>query len=209
MRRNIWPGDLLPGRHPPLKTLASVMATLATFLTCLFLADRSLLDASGFSFGTLIGCFLFYGMDPRKSQTSAAGLDLDSARVLADAEQKILAIDHANRSIINEELSGQLSRITARARNILDQLNEVPANISASRKFLTSYLDGARDVAQGYAQTHSKTSDEAMSDKFRQVLTTIENVFAEQHQRLLEEDVMDLDVQIEVLQTQLDQEGIR
>ena len=40
------------------------------------------------------------------------------------------------------------------------------------------------------------------------VLETIESVFQEQHQKLLEEDVFDLDVKIEVLNTQLKREGI-
>jgi hypothetical protein len=40
------------------------------------------------------------------------------------------------------------------------------------------------------------------------VLMTIEDVFQEQHQKLLEHDLMDLDVQIEVLATQLKREGV-
>jgi len=40
------------------------------------------------------------------------------------------------------------------------------------------------------------------------VLVTIEQVFGEQQQKLLENDVLDLDVQIEVLKTQLEREGV-
>jgi hypothetical protein len=39
-------------------------------------------------------------------------------------------------------------------------------------------------------------------------LITIEDVFAEQERKLLETDLMDLDVQIEVLAKQLKREGI-
>lgn len=194
---------------PPVKLLASIMATAGTLLSAWWLTGYSLLDAAGFAFGTLVGCVLFYGVDPRRHAGTAGVADRDAALVLAEAEDKILAIDQSNQAIRNRELSDQLSRITARARSILDQLQQKPAGITSSRKFLTSYLDGARDVAIGYASTHSKTSDEAMSEQFRDVLSRIESVFAEQHQRLIEEDVMDLDVQIEVLKTQLDREGIR
>ena len=47
-----------------------------------------------------------------------------------------------------------------------------------------------------------------METNFRKVLVTIEEVFEQQRKRLLENDVMDLDVQIEVLATQLRNEGI-
>ena len=47
-----------------------------------------------------------------------------------------------------------------------------------------------------------------LEDNFRRVLATIEEVFAEQRQKLLEADVTDLDVQIEVLTTQLKREGV-
>ena len=47
-----------------------------------------------------------------------------------------------------------------------------------------------------------------MEDNFRNVLVTIEDVFGEQYKKLLENDVLDLDVQIEVLTTQLKREGV-
>ena len=47
-----------------------------------------------------------------------------------------------------------------------------------------------------------------LEDNFRRVLSTIEDVFQEQQQKLLETDVTDLDVRIEVLTTQLKREGV-
>ena len=47
-----------------------------------------------------------------------------------------------------------------------------------------------------------------LDDNFRRVLVTIEEVFQEQQQKLLETDITDLDVQIEVLATQLKREGV-
>ena len=47
-----------------------------------------------------------------------------------------------------------------------------------------------------------------MKDNFRKVLATIEDVFVEQHEKLLENDVLDLDVQIEVVRLQLEREGV-
>ena len=47
-----------------------------------------------------------------------------------------------------------------------------------------------------------------MEDNFRRVLTTIETVIAEQQTKLKENNLSDLDVNIEVLQMQLEKEGV-
>jgi len=73
---------------------------------------------------------------------------------------------------------------------------------------LKVYLDGAQQVTEGYARTHSKNETHALEDNFRRVLTTIETVIAEQQLKLEENNLSDLDVNIEVLQMQLEKEGV-
>jgi 5-bromo-4-chloroindolyl phosphate hydrolysis protein len=69
-------------------------------------------------------------------------------------------------------------------------------------------LDGAFKVTEGYADMHRKYQSEQLTENFDHVLQTIESVFIEQKQKLLEDDVLDLDVQIEVLTAQLKHEGV-
>lgn len=191
---------------PPFKLLASVIAGVATFVTSALLADNTLLGAAGHAAGALGGCLLLYGLDPRPSR----GEQLDSAvvGVLAEAEQMIMDIELANQGIRCAELTQRLDRITDQARAVLDLLESRPRALGDARRFLTTYLQGAQRVARGYARTHQQAQDRALDDNFRKVLTTIEDVFVEQRKRLLADDVMDLDVQIEVLQTQIEREGV-
>ncbi len=81
-------------------------------------------------------------------------------------------------------------------------------DLRRARKFLNVYLDGAHKVTEGYAKTHARVAAPELDDNFRRVLITIEEVFQEQQQKLLETDITDLDVQIEVLTTQLKREGV-
>ena len=70
------------------------------------------------------------------------------------------------------------------------------------------YLDSALRVSESYARTHVQAPSAELETRFRNVLVTIEQVFGEQQRKLLENDVLDLDVQIEVLKTQLEREGV-
>jgi 5-bromo-4-chloroindolyl phosphate hydrolysis protein len=196
----------------PLKTLGSGIIALATGVTAWLGAGQNPLIAVAFGLAALLGCYLTYGFDPRAAKrfTDRDGVDTTDRvlEALTQAEQGIAAIEQATRDIRNAELNNRLRRIAALARQILKLLEEDPRDLRRARKFLNVYLDGAKQVTEGYAKTHGRVSAPELEDNFRRVLATIEEVFQEQQQKLLETDVTDLDVRIEVLTTQLKREGV-
>ncbi len=195
----------------PLKLAASIIIGVAAMLAAKFGVGHGLLVALCFGIGAAVGGILAYGADPRKEKVAKAGYGYTTAEVveaLEEAEQKVRKIESARRQINNQELKDRLSRIVVSARKVLAVIEDDPRDLRRARKFLNTYLEGARKVTEGYAQTHKKTQSNELEANFRNVLMTIEEVFDEQHRRLLRNDVLDLDVQIEVLATQLKREGI-
>ncbi|HHW75957.1 MAG TPA: hypothetical protein GX399_02835 [Xanthomonadaceae bacterium] len=196
----------------PLKTLGGSVIALATGITAWFGAGQHPAIAVAFGLAALLGCYLSYGFDPRvaKRFTDRDGVDVTDRvlEALTQAEASIAAIEQSTRNIRNAELNSRLRRIVAQARQILTMLEEDPRDLRRARKFLNVYLDGAKQVTEGYAKTHARVVAPELEDNFRRVLATIEDVFQEQQQKLLETDVTDLDVQIEVLTTQLKREGV-
>ncbi len=196
----------------PLKTLGGGLIALATGITAGLGAGHHPAIAGAFGLAALLGCYLTYGFDPRvaKRFTDRDGVDTTDRvlEALVQAENSIAAIEQTTREIRNAELNGRLRRIVAQARKILTLLEEDPRDLRRARKFLNVYLDGARQVTEGYAKTHARVATPELEDNFRRVLITIEEVFEEQQQKLLESDLTDLDVQIEVLTTQLKREGV-
>lgn len=196
----------------PLKTLGAMLVGVATGLTAAFGAGYSLPVAVSFGLGAMLGCYLVYGFDPRaaKKVTDAYGLDTTEQVVAAleSAERTITALERANQEIHNGEFNIRLRRIADAARQVLAMIEEDPRDLRRARKFLNVYLEGAKQVTEGYARTHQRMQAPELENNFRRVLITIEDVFKEQHEKLLEDDVQDLDVQIEVLKTQLKHEGV-
>jgi len=196
----------------PLKTLGSIFTGLGTFICSWLAVGHSLPFAAVIAILAFIGCILFYGRDPARGKLkNIGGHGYTTEEILAtlrEAESKIIGIESARRDIRNLELTGRLKRIANTARQILSAIADDPGDIRRARKFLNVYLDGARRVTEGYARTDRHGQADELEDNFRNVLTTIEGVFEEQHQKLLEHDKLDLDVQIEVLSTQLKKEGV-
>ncbi len=138
----------------------------------------------------------------------APGLTDEQRAALADAHHQIIDIELANADIQNAEFSARLDRIVASARGTLDLLTQRPEVLGRARKFLEVYLTGARQVIEKYAETHRFAQSDELEVRFQRLLATIEASFEEQRRALLEDDVLELDIAIEVLQQQLQQEGI-
>ncbi len=194
----------------PLSTAGSVAAAFGTFICSYFLVGQPLVFGLLIAALTLLGCHLAY-VDPRTAQDfSGAGSYSaeEVAELLGEADQKISGIEKAAGELRQVELSQRLRRIAELGRKVLERVEQDPRDLRRARKFLNVYLDGARSVSEGYAKTHKEASSAELEQNFRNVLTTIEEVFDEQHTKLLENDVLDLDIKIEVLDTQLKREGV-
>ena len=195
----------------PLKLWAAIITALTTGMIAWQGGRQSLAVALMFAGGAFLGVYLSYGFDPRHEKKIAAAQGYSGDEILQTLEESskiIRSIEQANDKIRNAELNQRIKSICEIADGILAEIESDPRDIRRARKFLNVYLDGARQVTEGYAKTHRHTQSGELEQNFRNVLVTIESVFREQKQKLLEEDVFDLDVKIEVLNTQLKREGI-
>ncbi len=195
----------------PFKTMGGLTVALATTLTAWAGAGHDLPIAIGFGAGAFAAFVLLYGVDARQLPVKVkeyAGNMQPVTEALQQAEQQIFSIEQAGSRINQQELNERLTRIIALARDILTEIARDPRDFRRARKFLNTYLNGAERVVNGYAETHTHLRNQTLEDNFRRVLVTIEEVFGQQYQRLLENDLRDLDVDIEVLENQLKSEGL-
>ncbi len=201
--------------HPskyPLKFIAAMITALTTGMIARFGVGNEIAVSLLFVVGAFLGMFLCFGFDPRENIKIASAGGYSGEEIMQTLEQaslKIKKIELANKQIVNRIFNDRLERICETANSILQEIKSDPGELRRTRKFLNVYLDGASKVVEGYAKTQKKSQNSELEQNFLEVLETIESVFKEQKQKLLEQDVFDLDVQIEVLNTQLKREGIR
>ncbi len=195
----------------PYKFTSAILLSVAMFVVAWMGTGYDFIDSVLFGLTTFVGSWLYYGFDLTRKNPDLPAVGITSEEVLElleEGESKILAIENARRDIRNPELKDRLRRIASEARKILERIEEDPRDARKARKFLKVYLDGAQQVTQGYAAIHKHDDNPALEDNFRRVLETIENVIAEQQVKLQENNLGELDVQIEVLQMQLEKEGV-
>lgn len=195
------------------RMIGALMVAVAMFVVA-WLGIKNqygLIDSVLFAAISLLGCYLYYDFDPARKDPEIAAVGITTEELielLDEAEERISGIETASRKIHNVEFKDRLRRIVKEARDILDTIEADPVDARRARKFLKVYLDGAQQVTEGYARTHKADESHALEDNFRRVLTTIETVISEQQLKLQENNLSDLDVNIEVLQMQLEKEGV-
>lgn len=195
----------------PYKMLGGIILGIGIFVGAKFGSGETLVASVLLGGIAALGSFLVYGFDPSRNVPGAPAVGVTSEEVLEilnEADQKIAAIEAARSRIHNVELKDRLKNIISGVKEIMGIVEEDPRDLRRARKFLRVYLDGAQRVTEGYADTHHYGEDSKLEDNFRNVLTTIETVIVEQKQKLLENNLTELDVQIEVLQLQLKKEGV-
>lgn len=196
-------------RFRPYKTLGGLTVALATVFTAWAGAGHDVAISLAFGCASFGGFALLYGLSPKqeiitgKSDSNRQHVN----RALQNAEEKIITIEEAAIRIRSQKLRQSLTRVITLSRKILVEIARSPEDIRRARKFLNTYLDGTSRVVIGYAETPAGNRTQELENNFHRVLVTIEDVFEQQHQRLLENDLRDLDINMEVLEKQLKHEG--
>lgn len=198
----------------PLKTVGAGIIGLATFLTAFLAADQSLPASIAIGLGSLLGIFLTYGLDARGSKGLAAdaGITVEEVQTaLGEARGRIGAIEEAAKRFAGEkvyEMRQKVRDVVAAAGKVLHLIEEDPRDLRRARKFLNVYLDSAKTVTENYASVSAKAHTPEMEAKYSAVLDDLKKTCEEQYAKLLENDTLDLDAQIEVLKTRLTREGL-
>jgi hypothetical protein len=201
--------------RPPRKLFGAVAVGLGVLAGSLGATSAGLPLSLLFAALAGVGSVLAYGMDPAKDKGLApelarkAGFTTEQViEALAEAEAKLRDIEQLAGGLHNRELTARLNRIVAEGRAVLAQIEQDPSDLRRARRFLVTYLDGTRDVVRKYQAQQSDLADTELAENFRHVLDTVERVFLEQQEVLKRNETMDLEVQIEVLRTQLEREGV-
>ncbi len=195
----------------PRKIIGSALLGVGLLLTCWTGWGIGLFQSIGFGImGTAASLFAF-GLDPLKGKgyTTSTGVTPQMVvEAISEAEEKIEGIESAGAEIRDRPLRDRINRVTKRSRDILARIEQDPSDLRRSKKFLVVYLDGALEATRKYARSQNDLGgDQSVYIKFRSLLDDMEREFDHQHEKLLTNDRIDLDVEIDVLADRLKAES--
>ncbi len=160
-----------------------------------------------FAFSTIMGNKNLRVDKTKESPNNQRKSDLiDLARI------KLEEIESSALQVNKIEIQHKIRRICALGYKILDEIKTRPNSIKISKQFLNYYIDATGTIVSKYAGLQSNKefvpSAYASLDKAEEVLGTVELAFKKQLEKLYDNDVMDLDIELSVLAKTIKSEGL-
>ncbi len=153
-----------------------------------------------------------FGPDPLRDKAPADADPHESsrvARVVEEAEAHLGEIRAAIEPLRRRDLTERVERFARAARRLFREVEADPRDLSAARRYLGVYLQGARDATAKFADYYAKSRDEGARADWETLMDDLEASFAARSERLAIGSREGLDIEIEVLRERLEREGVR
>lgn len=160
--------------------------------------------------GVALGLIAF-GLDPMQDK-GMEGVDTFQqdrvAKVVAEGEKQLTALRAAIARIDDARLTARTEAFASSARGLFRAVEDDPADLTAARRYMTVYLQGARAAAETCADLWTSRRDETARAAFESLLDDLEANFTARTRALLDNDREGLGIEIEVLRDRLARDGV-
>jgi 5-bromo-4-chloroindolyl phosphate hydrolysis protein len=182
------------------------------FIVRMDLVPSLLLAAAGFG-----GGYIFvYALRPKKAILFDAGNGVSQElfdSTMKEGGDKIRILTDCSSRISDPEVKAKVAHIVDVIRGIFANFQKDPKDIRQAKQFLSYYLDTSIKIVKKYIDLSSQNvrSPEiaATLSKAELMLDSIGKAFEKQQARLLRDDAMDLDTEIETLEKTFSAEDLK
>ncbi len=189
----------------PRKLVAAILIGIGLGLGTLLGGQGSIIAAAIASLGAFLHLGAF-GFDPMADK-GTDGIDTFQtdrvAKAVDTAEAHLAGMKDAILRARDRQLEGRVERFADTARGLFRTVEGDPRDLTAARKYLGVYLQGARDATVKFVDLYAQNRDPAIRKDYEALLTDLETNFASRTTALLSDNHSDLNVEIEVLRERL------
>lgn len=155
---------------------------------------------------------LAFGTDPMADK-GMEGIDPFQqdrvARVIAEGEKHLAAMRDAIARTGDRPLEARVELFIATARDLFSTVEQDPGDLSAARRYMGVYLEGARDATVKFVDLWTQTRDAKARSDYEALLGDLEQNFTARTRSLIEGGREGLEIEIDVLRERLAREGVR
>lgn len=140
-------------------------------------------------------------LDELRQVAKRAGLSAEEiALVINNGIHKVEQIREMNQSVEDARINLDIQKIITVAEKIFEDFRKDPNDIRDARQFLNTYLDTTVELVQKYIKVQDRkgAEAEAVKAKFRDSLVQIEELFENQYEKLVSDEVFEFDVELDV-----------
>ena len=197
-------------RRPAIpRKLFSALALGIGVALAAFRNDGQILASVIYGACTTVLTIAAFGLDPMHDK-GMEGIDTHQqdrvARAIESAEMHLNAMQDAIKRVRIRSIETRVEQFAITARDLFRTVEEDPRDLTSARKYLSVYLQGARDATIAFADLYGRTGDDQAKADYLALLDDLEGNFAARTQKLLADDRTDLTIEIDVLRDRLARE---
>jgi len=189
----------------PYKTMSAILLGIATFFTASIAGHEPFMTSLFLGLISTLGYYLYYGSDPKEDKLENLGnISIEFVlETIAEANDKLNSIKEAMVQMQDKILLDKLAISVKKAEHILSVIQEDPKDIRVARKFLIVYIDGIAKVVDAYSALDEKDIDAQRKENLYALVDDLEVKFDKELERLKNNNLFDLDVNMDVLKEQI------
>jgi len=154
-------------------------------------------------------------LDPTRSvgrvKVDFAQYDAEKRRTLQEASAHLRNIDSVLRQVQSPDIRTRGRRVYETGNRIIEYVTKYPEKISIARRFFNYYLETASSILVKYLdiqKTRIQTTEiRQLGERTAQSLEILETAFEKQFGKLMVDEIMDIESDINLLETPLRMEG--
>ena len=196
--------------------ISGIVGGFILLLFFLFLQVSFLLSAIIGLAGFIGTWLLIYAFKPKDSLNIDLGNSVTAEelnRTLKDGDEKVKSLQSYLPLISSATVKEKLGQIINIVKDIFNNFKKDPKDIKYAKQFLSYYLDTTIIIVKKYTELSSQNLQtpeiKGTLLKAENMLGSIEKAFEIQKAKLLSDDVMQLDVEIETLEKTFNAEGLK
>ncbi|MCP4135949.1 MAG: hypothetical protein GY754_33580 [bacterium] len=144
--------------------------------------------------------------DRERKEEIKGDINISIEKKVEEGYKKIGELRRICSLIEKEQVKQKLEEVINLSEKILERLKTHPREIKNTRVFLTYYLDTIIKILEGYIDLSEEESMGSSMEKVEKILGTIQSTFEKIHSKMLVDDILTLDTEIEVLERVLTME---
>ncbi len=183
------------------------------FLLIFLVIKLSLVLSIILTLGVYFSLYMIFGSKKKELNIDLNGVSDDEVKiVLKEGYEKVYLIDQYAGKVKNPKVKSKIKEIHVVVLKIFDDFKEDPSDIKVARQFLNYQLDAVIKILDKYNYIAGKSVDSKEINetllKTEMLLETIRASFEKQLALLLKNDLIDLETELKVLETNIKMEGL-
>lgn len=153
-----------------------------------------------------------FGPDPMRNKGMDGVDDFQTdrvARAVAEAEARLVAMIDAVARLNDRHLTDRLRDFAGQVRPLLRAVENDPGQLSAARRYLGLYLEGAREATLKFVDLYARNRDAGARADYLTLLDDLQRNFTLRLETFQTADRQALDIEMDVLRERLAREGVR